>query len=606
MRGDIIGVMRCFFMLMTILGSSALAADPPPEFPRAGVTQGTESARILTPGAGMSIYGSHLGPVPGCAAKADPTLRETLNPRNPYPYLADLSVYPRELCGVQVLIGDKSAGLLFVSDKQINFKIPQDGAESGSVDLRVVWQGQFSASVRFEAGFGKTSISLAQPAYNDMPLWLKVDLVFGLGHVAYPYVTGPAGFGCNQVEVRRNGKLLPMLPGSNWTRYGAGLSGNPCGSYAPLAARSVDVLPLHLLYRFSTPGTYEVRYTLLTQPGSLVSARIRAQSDWTPIVVLPSGPNQRREWLKSMIKRASSADAGETLSDLLPSVLGFPDEASFQIVANSLYSPDASVRRYAMDGLSYWPEDATSEKLFASLRTKAPSEELIRFLLRRPEYRAKHQVEIATACLPYLESDSPMAIGGALAALRWPPPSVNSAVFQALLQAAEHIISHGDAQSASEVLQALAGPASAPILDPRVHALLRRLVDAGTVVAAQPLITFRDPDDLPRLGESLAKPARRDQLPYPPELLYESFGDSARPYLEQALRASPGRFSERDLAVQLMLADDPMGFQWALRAITAKGASRIDIMQALRSRFAELKADDDDAITAFVKAHAGN
>jgi hypothetical protein len=100
------------------------------------------------------------------------------------------------------------------SDKQINFKIPQDSAESGTVDLRVFREGQSSAPVRFEAGFGKTSISLAQPAYTDMPIWLKVDLVFGLGHVAYPYLTGPAGFGCNQVEVRRDGKLLPMLAGS--------------------------------------------------------------------------------------------------------------------------------------------------------------------------------------------------------------------------------------------------------------------------------------------------------------------------------------------------------------------------------------------------------
>jgi hypothetical protein len=598
--------MRCLLLVMTILGSSAFAADPPPEFPRAGVTQGTEPARILTPGAGLSIYGSRLGPIPGCAAKADPTLRETLNPRNPYPDLADLSVYPRELCGVQVLIGDKPAELLFVSDKQINFKIPQDGAESGTVDLRVVRQGQSSASARFEAGFGKTSISLAQPAYNEMPVWLKVDLVFGLGHLAYPYVTGPAGFGCNQVEVRRDGKLLPMLPGSNWTRYGVVFPGNLCGSYAPLGRSLVDVLPLHLLYRFDTPGTYEVRYTMLTQPVGRASAQIRAQSDWTPIQVLPSPPNQRWEWLQSLMKPASSANAGEALSDLLPGVLGFPDEASFKIVADYLYHSDVSVRRYAMNGLSYWPEDAASEKLLALLRTKGPSEELVRFLLRQPEYGPKHRTEIVTECLPYLQSDSPVAIRGALTALRWPTPSVNPAVFQGLLKAAEHIISHGDAQSASDVLQELAGPASAPIRDSRVHALLRRLVDSGFEVAAQPLMTFHDPDDLPRLGDILTKPARPDQLPYPPELLYRTFGDAAKPYLEKALRVSPGRFSERDLAVQLMLAGDPLGFQWALRAIASKGSSRFDIMQALKSRFAELNAADDDAIAAFVKAHAGN
>jgi hypothetical protein len=155
--------MRCSLTVMAILGISAFAADPPPEFPPGGVTQGSESARILTPGAGMSIYGSHLGPIPGCSASADPTLRETINPRNPNPNFANLSVYPKELCGVQVLIGDKPAGLLYVSDKQINFKIPQDSPESSTVNLRIMRQGLSSAPVRFEAGFGKTSISRPNP-----------------------------------------------------------------------------------------------------------------------------------------------------------------------------------------------------------------------------------------------------------------------------------------------------------------------------------------------------------------------------------------------------------------------------------------------------------
>jgi uncharacterized protein (TIGR03437 family) len=80
-----------------------------------------------------------------------------------------------------VLIGDQPAGLLFVSEKQINFKVPQDSPENGIVDLRVVRMGQSSPPVAMDAGFEKTIISLEQPAYAGMPVWLKVDLPFESG-----------------------------------------------------------------------------------------------------------------------------------------------------------------------------------------------------------------------------------------------------------------------------------------------------------------------------------------------------------------------------------------------------------------------------------------
>src|ERR1039458_6681453 len=75
-------------------------------------------------------------------------------------------------------------------------------------------------------------------------------------------------------------------------------------------------------------------------------------------------PGQRSEWLRSLRDRAPS-HAAELLTDTLPSLLGVPDDASFDILAGYLYHSDASVQRYALDGLSYWPEEFTIPKIQA-------------------------------------------------------------------------------------------------------------------------------------------------------------------------------------------------------------------------------------------------
>jgi hypothetical protein len=43
-----------------------------------------------------------------------------------------------------------------------------------------------------------------------------------------------------------------------------------------------------------------------------------------------------------------------------------------------------------------------------------------------------------------------------------------------------------------------------------------------------------------------------------------------------------------------------------LRAITPKDGLHVDVIQALKSLFPEMKPADDDAIAALVKARSGN
>jgi hypothetical protein len=580
-----------------LLSAHVWCADPPPEFTAAGVVRGANSAKILVPGAGISIYGQHLGPSgSGCSGSADPQRRETPNPRRLDQRFVDTSVYPTELCGTQVFIGDKPAGLLYVSEKQINLKIPQDAPESGTAAIRVVRMGQSSAPVTMEAGFEKTVISLEQPAYTGMPVWLKVELPYELGTIQYPYVLGPAGFGCNEVEVRKQGTLLTLQPGSNWARYGVVFSGNICGSYGlARASNHINRLPLHLLYRFDTPGTYEVRLTLGGHPvGMVPQNEVRARSEWVPIEVLPSRPNQRADWLDDLRARAP-VESTELLTETLPSLLGLPDDVSLDILRGYLYHPDASVRRYALNGLSYWPEEATSQKLLGLLHSKGPSDSLISFLMRQPDFRAVHSDEVVDASLPFLASDSPVLLRGAVDALRLASRD-NPSIREAVLRSAEHVVSRGDLQTGSDAAQMIAATK-----DERAHNLLRSLLGKGYRQVASALLSFRDPADLPGLSALLTD---RDGA-FSPEELYRSYGDAAVPYLERALSGAPGRFTAEHIARQLMAIGDPVGFQFAARSIEQKSVSRLEMIQTLRGQFPELNTANEDTIAAFARKRAG-
>ena len=487
----------------------ALAAAPP-EFTAAGVAPGD----ILVPGTGISIYGHNMNGA------------------------------------TSVFIGGIAAKMLYVSENQLNLIVPPDLPENPRTEIRVVVDGVSSAPVFLPAGQEKTTVALAEPAFANGTVWLKVTLPREFGHsTAWPAVLGPAGFGCNQVEVRREGQPLPLLPGSDWHRYGAAFSGNICGG-----SGHDPRLPLHLLYRFETPGTYEVLYTLRELPFG--SGKIRTQSEWTPIQIGPPDPAA------------------------LPAQ---PDNAA-------LCDPDPNTRRLAMNLLNYEPEDAASKRLLALIHEKGPSDVIVGFLLRQPAFRRDHAAEIAEASLPYLKSESVIALEGAVAALRAAPH------IDELLASAEHITERSSAQTGADLAQILVDSQ-----DPRAHAILRRLVDRKYLQSAHALASFRDPADLPALAALF--PPSSENGAFLPELLYSNYGAAAVPYLKAALNQSPPRFTARDLAAQLMAANDPAGFAFAEQALTGRGGNHFDMIQQLRSQFPELVHADEATLLAFVRAH---
>src|SRR5690606_30069489 len=104
--------------------------------------------------------------------QADPDLRETPNPLRRDVGWNNLLVFPKELCGVRVLVGGEPAGLLYVHRDQINFKVPQSVPMEGTVGLQVVHLDQASAVVQIAAGMAPLRLSFEEPAFTNMPIWV--------------------------------------------------------------------------------------------------------------------------------------------------------------------------------------------------------------------------------------------------------------------------------------------------------------------------------------------------------------------------------------------------------------------------------------------------
>jgi hypothetical protein len=296
-----------------------------------------------------------------------------------------------------------------------------------------------------------------------MPVWLKIP-ASNRAETFYPFWLGlPASFGCKQVEVRRNGQMLPEIANLAEQEERSGITavfGNPCGSVLrelttdPARATHPARLPLHLQYRFDQPGVYEVRYTATTEQDSFPPGP-EVWTAWTAIEIQPGSPESRAKWLADMGAHAPT-DKVEALTDFLPSILGIPDPESLRLLAPYLYHPDELVRRYAGCALTYWPAAQAEASVKEWLRTKGPSDALIHFLERGPLDSLPDFDSILEIVLPYLRSDSPVLVTGALEALLHltgaasiARPELRRRAESELMDAQDHIRAIGDSSAVS-------------------------------------------------------------------------------------------------------------------------------------------------------------
>ena len=410
---------------------------------------GSTRRTSLASGMLMSIYGSNLGPQQGCIGQP---------------------LYPTELCGVQVFLGNLAAGLLYVQREQINFQVPHDVPAEGTAELKVVYRGQTNSQIRVPLGLGKGTLSVDGIARVGGPVWIKIDTQYE-GELQYPVGISPSDFGCNQMEVRQNGVLLPRIP----IRLPAAMimNGSPCGmiqipGHAP---QHTGRLPLHLQYRFERPGIYEVRYTLKRSRFG-PDAQVMQQSAWSRLEVLPA---------QAFPRQTAPVDPAEILSDYLPSVLGFADAAALRIALQYLYHLDEIVRRYAESALLYWPQEQVDREVAALIRTKGPTDVIVNLIgTRRPD--------LVEVYLPYLASDDPVLLKGAIVGLSRllsdpQQPLVSNIRARAedrLIASTEHILRTRDQKTLMEFSVALGS-----VRDDRAREVLWRLAGRGDSVSGQ-------------------------------------------------------------------------------------------------------------------------
>lgn len=448
---------------------SAVAAQDTPTINLGGIVPNKPGTTgPITPGLEVSLYGQHLGPTAGCTPGAIAVV---------------------QLCGTSVTVGGLPAGLLYVQEHQINLRIPDKVPIEGDIPFVVTREGRASTATILRFGPYAAVLKFTGDAYVDMPVWVEIELPDPLWHsLRYPVTEYPADFGGHQFEVRRDGVLLrPNAPRqpfpitisrivSSGSIGGGSLLGLP---HEPPNPRR---LPLHLAYRFDTPGLYEVRY-LGYDFRYPVEKNVLARSAWIPIQVRPFSAASRQAWLDSL-RSAPPSDPVEWLSDYLPSVLAMPDAAVLPFLQSALYHPDSLVRTYARNSLALFDDTLLASWIPATIEAGGPTSELAYVLSwRRALFQARGR-DIARAVLPFLKSTSSLLTAGALQTLYFMKPAYDWSADPDLPALMDRTVA-GEAER-------LIATHSAAVLQPLAlylgtwksdtsRTLLRRLVADGTV-----------------------------------------------------------------------------------------------------------------------------
>ena len=608
----------CFLILPALHSPAQQTApsEPRPSFRAERVLPAnSDRQNPFGPGLFVSIYGENLGPTTPCTRRPNANLREPERYQFPRSYgFGDAFLYPTELCGVQVLVNDVASGLLYVHERQINFKFPRD-IPAGEAQVRVVYRGQSSEAAPVDVGPPFVAISVPEPAYTDMPVWIEL---YAIGKP----LSGSL-IGCGAVEVRRGGALLPRIPERQ--RRG-GVNGSECLLMGlPDLPLYNGRLALHMLYRFDEPGTYEVRYFIHPPrprplPPSIAPAtnpalpRLEMDSAWTSFEVLPAEENQRARWLAetaAAMREGFPSITYHLLKEALPNILGVPDTASLSLLLEYLYHPEPGVRRYAMDNLRYWPEEEANRAIADIVEQRGPTDEASSVLAWKRDLSPQDANSLARSSIPYLQSDSPVLLRGAIvtiSALSFRPnsplsPTVREEALTTAIDDAEHVMQIADSQTAYDYA-ALLGRIGNRSAHQILWDMIERRVGLGSALSA--IMQAGNLDDLPRLGRVLESSSAADpdgrELYTLPSQLRDGYGDAALPYLERALQASPYLAIQVGCARELIRADRQAGLAFALAALQGTDrALSINLARIVRERFPEVHDADDNALIDFLQ-----
>lgn len=443
------------------------------------------------------------------------------------------------------------------------------------------------------------------PLRVGLPVWVYADLQSPL-EARYPYHENPQIFGSNRLELQRNGQLLDHLPNIGVTVV-AGLIG---GSIAPSDSPQ-NRLPLHLGFAIDRPGTYSVRWSVVSEDlgGFSGPPRVLAESDRLDFSVVEPTPAEREVWLTGTLA-ARPTEVGLYVGDYLPSLLADPrDKRVVQAVLDALYSDKDLIRSCALGALQKLPDSVTIPAVLESLRQRGPVHGLAYFVSWHKALFQDHRDEIVRITTSYLSSNDNAIVEGALQML----------MFARAFDWTGNSTAMRDADGAVEA----ASPALAQRLGPVAHALAEYLpgikssasrvqlwqqVERGSADREQALIALTwiaDPADLSRIGDLLVQPGNADprgtDLSTLPYSLVRAYGDATIPYLQHALADSPYVWVRTQSAEQLALKGRVESFRFFLDAITENRFYQAEVVNWFRTAFRLPATASEADVVAFLK-----
>src|SRR6266508_2877002 len=211
--------------------------------------------------------------------------------------MEDLPISPRKVMAfllscliVAVWAAHASADLRYTLCDRTDFEVPGESRVEVEAKFRAEYEGHSGYPLKSPPVQGTAGLTFGEPVRVGGPIWAHVEPPNNFhGMVQYPIGVEPDNLGCHEFEVRRNGVLLPRIVVRYSIRVTGGLS---CGviGIPGRPMKHPGRLPLHLQYRFETPGVYEVCYARKADQFGPRSAEILFRSAWTRVEVQPAAP----------------------------------------------------------------------------------------------------------------------------------------------------------------------------------------------------------------------------------------------------------------------------------------------------------------------------
>jgi hypothetical protein len=325
--------------------------------------------------------------------------------------------------------------------------------------------------------------------------------------------------------------------------------------------------------------------------------------------VFPASADQRAQWLAGR-SQALPTDKVELFNDFLPGILGIPDEASLAIVLHYLYHFDQFVRRYAMHALGYWPEAQVQPALERLIGERGPSDVLADFVADQARQHPEQTEKRLRDVIPYLRSDSPVLLQGALRLVRGlavqNTGALDPVLWQqtqtAVMDATDHVLQVGESQTVSDFATLLG-----QLRNDRAHGILWDFVskDVALGQATLAISWWRDSTDLPKLGALLTSPPKSDangrELFGLPNALRDSYALAAAPYLEAALQGSAADSLKTGCARELILLGRPAGFAYVATAIEQNRRDTAFLMEWVKDLFPDLRTSEEATVLSFLQ-----